>query len=314
MERRNNPKGSYKNNRNIYKGPPISHKRSDQDHQHNKSHGDSELGDAKIIGTSTKHEKEYYRLTSAPNPELLRTEDTLKSWLPILLSECDNLPSQYNYLNSQLKSIRQDLTVQGIENSFTLLVYKTHAEIALENDDIHEFSVCLIRVLELCQSFLAQPDLCFSMDWDKIVDVYITHIAMKILQLSATQSDSELLDLSHKIQDLNTSELIIDTMKIYKACLTGDYWSYFQIIKTLPKHLRILLKLSGNLATMRNQTVTKIVKAYRPHIELQYVSDLVGFDSTEEFIDYANEKFNGLLLSDDKKYISTANSKQFSIK
>ena len=58
-----------------------------------------------------------------PNPELIRTEDTLKNWLPILLSQCDNLPSQYNYLNSQLKSIRQDLTVKNITIYGNLIIF-----------------------------------------------------------------------------------------------------------------------------------------------------------------------------------------------
>ncbi len=48
----------------------------------------------------------------------------------------------------------------------------------------------MIRVLDLCQNFLAQTDLSISMDVDMLVDIYITHIAMKILQLSTSQSDS----------------------------------------------------------------------------------------------------------------------------
>lgn len=112
------------------------------------SPGPAEANQGPVVGRCQTLEKNYFRLTSAPNPDTVRPLSVLQQTLDLLKKKWKK-ESNYGYICDQFKSLRQDLTVQHIRNEFTVTVYEIHARIALEKGDLGEYNQCQtqLRVL-----------------------------------------------------------------------------------------------------------------------------------------------------------------------
>ncbi|RVX13750.1 SAC3 family protein A [Vitis vinifera] len=111
-----------------------------------------------VKGTCQEIEKRYLRLTSAPDPSTVRPEEVLEKALLMV----QNSHKNYLYKCDQLKSIRQDLTVQRIHNELTVKVYETHARLAIEVGDLPEYNQCQSQLKTLYAEGIEGCDMEFA--------------------------------------------------------------------------------------------------------------------------------------------------------
>mmetsp|Transcript_44062 Transcript_44062/g.64748 ORF Transcript_44062/g.64748 Transcript_44062/m.64748 type:complete len:653 (+) Transcript_44062:62-2020(+) len=111
-----------------------------------------------VKGVCQTLEKKYLRLTSPPKASAVRPQTILEKHLLQLKQMYSRGERDYAWFCSQFKAIRQDLTVQRINNAFTVEVYETHARIGLEKGDLNEYNQCQTQLKELYNKIDQQDD------------------------------------------------------------------------------------------------------------------------------------------------------------
>jgi hypothetical protein len=198
-----------------------------------------------IEGTSSQLEKRYLRLTAAPHPSTVRPEPILRQSLTYVLDKSNS--KEYNYICEQMKSIRQDLTIQGIRNDFTVEVYETHARIALKNGDWSEFNQCQSQLGVLYDEGLPghKPEF----------------MAYRVLYHMLTNETADFIEVFKKITaDMMSDPAIVHSMKLREAWSSDNYSKFFRLYKVTPNCGRHLVELF--IDRERKSALRIMTKAY----------------------------------------------------
>lgn len=190
--------------------------------------------------------------------------------------------SQKNYLYKcdQLKSIRQDLTVQRIQNVLTVKVYETHARLALEAGDLPEFNQCLSQLKRLYA--------------EGIQGCYMEFAAYNLLSIilhSNNKSDllSSMTRLSAKAKD---DEAVKHSLAVHSAVSSGNFILFFRLYKTAPNLNTFLMDLY--VEKMRFEAVQCMSKSYRPVIPVAYITCALGFSKAIQMDDSQDTSIDGV--------------------
>ncbi|KAJ0259535.1 SAC3 family protein A [Hirschfeldia incana] len=215
-----------------------------------------------VKGTCQEIEKRYLRLTSAPDPSTVRPEDVLEKAL-LMVQES---PKNYLYKCDQLKSIRQDLTVQRIHNHLTAKVYETHARFALEAGDLTEYNQCLSQLKILYAEGIEGCTLEFA----AYSLLYIT--------LHSNNNRELLSSMSRLSKEAKKDEAVRHALSVRAAVTSGNYVLFFRLYKTAPNMNSCLMDLY--VEKMRYKAVTFMSRSCRPTIPVSYLARVLGFTGT----------------------------------
>lgn len=212
-----------------------------------------------VKGTCQEVEKRYLRLTSAPDPNTVRPEDVLKKALAMV----QNTHKNYFYKCEQLKSIRQDLTVQRIKNELTVQVYETHARMALEAGDLPEYNQCQSQLKGLYAEGIRGCNKEFA--------------AYSLLHIIVHHGNNRDLLSSMARLSVNDKEdaAIKHAIAVRAAVAAGNYTTFFRLYKTAPNLGTCLMDLY--VPKMRFEALRCMTRAYRPTLQASYIGRILGF-------------------------------------
>ncbi|GAB5591521.1 hypothetical protein Unana1_06421 [Umbelopsis nana] len=244
-------------------------------------------GDA-IVGTSNILEKPYLRLTSAADPALVRPVPVLQKAL-VMLKKKWRKEENYSYICDQFKSIRQDLTVQRIQNEFTVQVYEIHARIALEKGDLGEYNQCQTQLRELYRKGIAGHEQEF--------------IAYRILYLLYAQNYSDINALMKHLTKAHKEDPAIGhALKVRSSIATGNYHRFFRLYLEAPNMGGYLM--DKFVERERITALKAMCKAFRPMVQTGYIIQELGLGTLEALSQLLKEH-GANFISRDGNYLDT---------
>ncbi|CCH41318.1 Leukocyte receptor cluster member 8 [Wickerhamomyces ciferrii] len=252
-----------------------------------------------VKGTCQTLEKSYLRLTSEPDPSKVRPQHILQRALTFILDKYKN-GGKYTYVCDQLKSIRQDLRVQLLENPFTVRVYETHGRIALANKDLGEFNQCqsvlknLYQMSNLNESVNKTEFLSYRILYHILTKNYDS---ISLIKLKLTPQEKQ-------------DPLIVQALQILKAHISNNYHDLFKLYSKTKGTTRDLFKcfIDGE----RIKALAVICTAYKV-LSLEFLLREFNFDNELDCMTFIKdkqiEKFVELRGGDNVVYLNTNNAR-----
>ncbi|KAF8324245.1 SAC3/GANP/Nin1/mts3/eIF-3 p25 family-domain-containing protein [Cantharellus anzutake] len=225
-----------------------------------------------IVGRSTELFKPYLRITSEPDPAQIRPLEVLERTLAELSRRWRQKPD-YVWTCDQLKSMRQDLTVQRIKNKFTVQVYEIHARMALESEDLKEFKYCESRLREL-----------YELGLPGCRDEFY---AYRILYSTCARTKTDLNMFIASLTPQQKQQVFIkQALDVHTAISTDNYHKFFVLY--LNAHNMGSYILDHIVEAERVKALSIMTKAYQ-QLPSPFIASELAFESARDAVNFLHE-------------------------
>ena len=237
-------------------------------------------GNKRAVGTNQSLTKAYMRLTSDPKASDIRPPAVLKKALALVEEKWKSREWTYDQLKEQLKSIRQDLTVQHAKGPLAVSAYETHARVALEHDDLAEYNQCQTVLKTLHERYINE---------EKFKDSRGEFAAYRLLYaLIADETAKNGRQLFTEMIDLTEENIEHDFVKHALEAIVSvkgsDIVKFFKLRKIAPNYNWNLMQKHAN--RLRGHALLALCSSHRPTIPVSFFTTTLGFENEEETMEY----------------------------
>jgi hypothetical protein len=244
-------------------------------------------GQYSVVGTCKTMEKRYLRLTSAPDPALVRPESVLKKWLVELKKLWTTKQKDWKYIEDQMRAIRQDLTVQNLRGSFTRTVYELNARWALETGDLGQFNQCQTQLIQLHE---------FAEDVNEDIRAEFLCYRLLYYTFQNLRVDEQIfLNKVMKNEEVKMHRFIRFALSVRTALVTSNFSRYFTLSdrartgdhQLAPSHVYYLMRAFES--RQRMMALAVLTRAIATPIMVSWLCEMLKFQGTDECLKFITE-------------------------
>jgi hypothetical protein len=172
--------------------------------------------------------------------------------------------------SEQLKSIRQDVTVQNLRSTLAVDTYETHGRVALEAGDLAEFMQCASVLREL---HISCPGAGCPPEWT----------AYRLLHALCAGREA----FAAELRDAGAygHPYVAHAVAVAAALHTGNAAAFFRLQRSAP---RMAPYLMDRLApALRSTALAAALAAYRPGAPAAWFATMLCFDSASQCVQWA---------------------------
>ncbi|RHY50733.1 hypothetical protein DYB34_000847 [Aphanomyces astaci] len=194
--------------------------------------------------------------------QVLNDEGELDLDAMIIRGTCVKVEKDYLRLTS----------VQHIKNEFTVLVYETHARIALEEGDMNEFNQCQTQLAQLYEHGVDSPHRPEFLAYRILYSIYVC------LQAKADNAGNVgMYRALSLVRPADRQDATVQhALAVREAVFANNYPSFFNLYDAPPKMTGYLMDAYAN--HMRLQALKIMCKAYQPSVPVAFIKAQLRLD------------------------------------